>query len=468
NFDMSNTVYKTFKRCVVSAFQNPEYFSYYITNEKGDLIEIPLRRGQSNGAFIDYIRFTCDVTALNKNIVFSDLSVSLDEQVIELSRLIFNLFGFGIVGERLGKGKFFYENYYQLGTKEANYGEVHIGGNGGKFLVSINGTGCQAACTGWEQKFYDFAQSENLRQPNSFYLSRADVAKDYFNGEYTPEQSYLDWSNGLFDVRNARPKFSRTGTDWECNDNTGKTAYIGTRKHSSKYTRIYEKGKQLGDKNSQWVRFEIEFRKSKSREQKFKISIDILINSGQYLSGAYEQLYSTGMFDGEQKRIDYMNQAATIIFESKLKYAKQQVGAMIRLLLDIGWDTDKICHTLVAEAGKYPKGLDPAVYNAKQQRQSYLHDNAGVVLDANDKLFMQFHTKMIELQQQEYQMFRDDDKSDYLNEFIRKQNFDIWRKQNQTDSYRLEKDLTIWQTSSNPSQSTDWILLKYNHLLNKE
>ena len=174
------------------------------------------------------------------------------------------------------------------------------------------------------------------------------------------------------------------------------------------------------------------------------------------------------MFDGEQKRIDYMNQAATIIFESKLKYAKQQVGAMIRLLLDIGWDTDKICHTLVAEAGKYPKGLDPAVYNAKQQRQSYLHDNVGVVLDANDKLFMQFHTKMIELQQQEYQMFRDDDKSDYLNEFIRKQNFDIWRKQNQTDSYCLEKDLTIWQTSSNPSQNTDWILLKYNHLLNKE
>ncbi|MDK4605562.1 hypothetical protein QG044_10495, partial [Kingella kingae] len=64
-----------------SAFQNPEYFSHYITNEKGDLIEIPLRRGQSNGAFIDYLRFTCDVTAINKNIVFSDLSVSLDEQV---------------------------------------------------------------------------------------------------------------------------------------------------------------------------------------------------------------------------------------------------------------------------------------------------------------------------------------------------------------------------------------------------
>ncbi|WP_208854469.1 replication initiation factor domain-containing protein, partial [Kingella kingae] len=95
---------------------------------------------------------------------------------------------------------------------------------------------------------------KSVRQPNSFDLSRADVAKNYFNGEYTPEQSYLDWSNGLFDVRPACPKFSRTGTDWDCNDNTGKTAYIGTRKHSSKYTRIYEKGKQLGDINSQWVR----------------------------------------------------------------------------------------------------------------------------------------------------------------------------------------------------------------------
>ncbi|WP_230472352.1 hypothetical protein, partial [Kingella kingae] len=52
-FGKSNTIYKTFNRWVVSSFHNHEYFSYYIANEKGDLIEIPLRRGQSNGAFIE-------------------------------------------------------------------------------------------------------------------------------------------------------------------------------------------------------------------------------------------------------------------------------------------------------------------------------------------------------------------------------------------------------------------------------
>ena len=35
-----------------SLFGNQEYFSHYLTNEKGELIEVPLRRGQSDGAFI--------------------------------------------------------------------------------------------------------------------------------------------------------------------------------------------------------------------------------------------------------------------------------------------------------------------------------------------------------------------------------------------------------------------------------
>ncbi|UWT36668.1 replication initiation factor domain-containing protein [Neisseria gonorrhoeae] len=40
---------------------------------------------------------------------------------------------------------------------------------------------------------------------------------------------------------------------------SGKTYGIGSRE-SSKYVRIYEKGKQLGDKTSTWTRFEIEFK----------------------------------------------------------------------------------------------------------------------------------------------------------------------------------------------------------------
>lgn len=437
-----------------SLFSNQEYFSHYLTNEKGDLIEVPLRRGQSDGAFIDYLRFNCDVRVLNKNILFSEVSVSLDEQVSELSRFLYEIFGFGIVGDRLGKGKFFYENYYQLGGKEANYGEVHIGGNGGKFLVSINGTGCQAALPDWENRLYLFAEQEQ-----SFSISRADVAKDFFNGEYTPEEAYLDWCNGLYDVRNSRPKFRREGTDWECNDDTGKTAYIGTRKYSSKYTRIYEKGKQLGDKNSRWVRFEVEYRKSKSRDQKFNIPIDILIHAGQYLGGAYENLYSKGLFIGGVARIEYKTEAINIVFESKLKFAKQQVGGIVRLLFDMGWSDTRIRETLIGEAGKYPKGLDPAVYDCQDAKNPYYHEQVGYEPSEAETIFVKFNQLIADLRQDEMKWWIDSETE---------QPFEVWREKNQCQSFLFEKDLAIWLRENRQEMQTDWLLLKYQNLFNQQ
>ena len=60
------------------------------------------------------------------------------------------------------------------------------------------------------------------------------------------------------------------GSDWLINEGRGKTFYVGSRKNSSRFARIYEKGKQLGDKvsthsrpkaagdkESSWVRVEL-------------------------------------------------------------------------------------------------------------------------------------------------------------------------------------------------------------------
>ena len=57
------------------------------------------------------------------------------------------------------------------------------------------------------------------------------------------------------------------------------TLFIGSR-GSAKYCRIYEKGRQLGDPDSPWVRFEVEYRKADS-----VLPIDMLIKPGQYLTG---------------------------------------------------------------------------------------------------------------------------------------------------------------------------------------
>ena len=43
-----------------------EYFSQYVTDGKGRLIEIPLRRGREDGAFIDQITFTIHEESIPK------------------------------------------------------------------------------------------------------------------------------------------------------------------------------------------------------------------------------------------------------------------------------------------------------------------------------------------------------------------------------------------------------------------
>lgn len=435
-------------------FKNLEYFSHFLTNEKGELIEIPLRRGQDNHAFIDYIRFTVDVTTLKSRIPFSEVTTT--EQVAEISLIIFDIFGFGIFGDRLGKGKFFYDNFYSLGVDGVIYGEVHIGGNNGKFLVSINGTGCQAAKENWEERLYKFATD---LKTIDFSITRCDVAKDFFCGEYTPEQAFLDWQQGFFDVRNVRPKLRREGTDWECNDSSGKTIYIGTRKNSSKYTRIYEKGKQLGDRDSNWTRFEVEFRKSKSRDSKSLIPKDILIHAGEYLAGAYEHL-PQDLFIGEQQRIEYKDQAINTHFDVAMKYAKQQVGRFVRLLNDIGYSPEQIRDCLIAPENHYPKNLNPAMYNCKDAiKPIYYHDLAEKYLSTTERFNENLNDLYILAEEWEY---KEKQQHKSLNTGL---TFEEWQKDERTKSYILMNELIIC-SKSRREDFLEPLLIKYAEYLN--
>lgn len=44
-----------------SQFQNVEYFSHWLTDTKGRILEVPLRKGKSDSAMIDYLTFTFGV-----------------------------------------------------------------------------------------------------------------------------------------------------------------------------------------------------------------------------------------------------------------------------------------------------------------------------------------------------------------------------------------------------------------------
>lgn len=344
-------------------FNNPEYFTH-VLNNKGKLLEVPLRRGRDDGAFIDYLTFSFDKTALNNRISgeYALFSQPDDEVYIHfLSEILVEIFGFGVGEKRQGKGKFFYQAYYQLGSLEVNYGTVHIGGQRNTILVDLSGVGCQAALQGWEQRLYEFALFLER-----FSISRVDIAVDFFKGEYTVLQALEDYQKGLFDVKGMRPKYKLEGADWFNNDNSGKTLYVG-RRGSSKFCRVYEKGKQLGDELSDWVRFEIEFRKNDCL-----IPLDILTRSGAYLGGAYP--IGEKLFCEKVERIQATGRKLETTLNEKIFHGRNQVGKLVRYLFDTGWQPESIVKALIGSEGKYPDGLKPLEYDCQAKELAYEHD----------------------------------------------------------------------------------------------
>lgn len=142
----------------------------------------------------------------------------------------------------------------------------------GRANIQVSGTGC-SVINHWD-RVQEFVDSANAR------LTRVDVAVDLLEGEYTVDDAAQWYKDGEFNI-NRKPKHRTLGPWLEPEQGTGRTLEVGTRKNG-KMCRIYEKGKQLGDPASEWVRFEGELHNI-DRE----IPSDILTNPSPYFSGMY-------------------------------------------------------------------------------------------------------------------------------------------------------------------------------------
>jgi len=79
---------------------------------------------------------------------------------------------------------------------------------------------------------------------------------DDYEGRYSLNWAVEQYYNNQFNGGGNRPSCGQRG-NWLFPDGNGRTFYVGKRKNG-KLIRIYEKGKQLGDPNSPWVRWEVE------------------------------------------------------------------------------------------------------------------------------------------------------------------------------------------------------------------
>jgi len=149
-------------------------------------------------------------------------------------------------------------------------------------------------------------------------LTRVDTAFDDFDGTRNLalvrcmyEVGEFDYSFGGERKRPKRKEFLSSGD--------GDTFYVG-QSSSEKQLRVYEKGKQLGDPDSPWVRWEMQMRSSTRK----RISLDVLSTPLDYMRGAYECLDFVASCVA---RLVVTEEATKATFKSVVRHAKRMYGA---------------------------------------------------------------------------------------------------------------------------------------------
>lgn len=197
-----------------------------------------------------------------------------DQIIVEASRQLEKIFGFGITSNR-GKGMNFYRDSWVLGD---DMGFVCFGGQRSTMLITLTGQGCLNAVVGWEKRLYDFLTKTAIRPT----ISRIDLAHDDLDGSYLSvdwaEKQW--WDHGYSFKQGGRPPEIQEIGNWKRPSGKGRTLAIGQRS-SSKYCRFYEKGKKEGDKLSLWCRCEIEFKNTNTI-----IRPDVLLDPSSFFVGA--------------------------------------------------------------------------------------------------------------------------------------------------------------------------------------
>jgi len=160
---------------------------------------------------------------------------------------------------------------------KSEIGALALGGEAqkGRWLLQFTGHGCSMV--------QDWESLHELLEGLGAKITRLDVALDFLEGEKTVDDAMDMLEAGLFTSKGRTPSSNIAG-QWFGKNTAGRTLYVGKSKNG-KMLRCYEKGKQLGDAESQWTRYEVQLG-NRDRE----IPLDALLHPDRYFVGAYPAL----------------------------------------------------------------------------------------------------------------------------------------------------------------------------------
>jgi phage replication initiation protein len=318
-------------------------------------VPVPIAVNSKVQAFVDTVSFT-----FSENYYPDSILEKLDLTISLLSQQLNQVLGYGLSKERPPLRC--YKQCFKLGNQPAkNWGLVGLGGKtqARTILVQIYGEGCVAAARGWENRLFHW-----LQQLPRMRLTRVDLAIDVEAEFYSVEQANRDWEAGKFNLRGRLPRRERVNFD---NPHEGRTVYIGSRQ-GGKYARIYEKGKQLGDPYSNRVRVEVEW-----HNQQRLLPADMLVNTNQYLAGAYPLLRDL-LQEAQPLMIPTQVKTHQIAYEKSIELIKRQFGAYIYAMQLVEESPQTIIDKL-ARPAKTPHGLPPRLLMPHWDPQSALEQS---------------------------------------------------------------------------------------------
>lgn len=268
--------------------------------------------------------------------------------------LIADYMGCNLRGVDKGKGFRGFTNSVaieaEVNGKFQKVGHIAFGGANQKnrWIIDLEGSAC-GLMVDWET-FQDLL--ENLPDCK---ITRCDLACDFHEGEKTVDDAVEMFKRGEFNMNGKPPENNETG-DWLIGKR-GRTFYVGKR-IAGKQLCIYEKGKQLGDYESNWTRYELRLG-NKNRV----IPFDILTNPDKYFAGAYPALQAI-LQDVEGERIKTFTKEGHISMVQLTYHLRRCYGKYFATVKEASdYDISELIEAITVSGA--PNRLDPACTKAK-------------------------------------------------------------------------------------------------------
>ncbi|MEB3767726.1 replication initiation factor domain-containing protein [Acinetobacter sp. MD2] len=307
-------------------------------------------------AVTDWLNFTLNKSTFSsmkreklkgyEHLNLPDCYVSDSDYAYAMGTVIKDIFGFGIECKMNG-GINHYKEAYKL---ENGCGFICVGGDSQRdtMLISITGVGCTLGYYGWEADLHAWL---------CLFADRPKITRiDYAFDDHDGQIANVQWAKEQFELKGFQsggrpPQFNIIGDYWQP-DGSGTTAYIGNRK-SSKFCRIYEKGKQLGCKESPWVRVEVEY-----KGKDFHIPLDALLHPSQHFLAAYPCFHT---FDNQMQPLKFetIKKTAEITWEKAISVTRHQFGKYLSAFRSFYEDDALLLDILTHDKYDYPDRLKP-------------------------------------------------------------------------------------------------------------